>query len=406
MKKKITNNHLKLISNINKFTVLKTIMESGPISRIDISKKTDISPTTVTNMTEQLIKEGWLCEGEEGVSSGGRKPILLAFNNNARFIIGVQVTPKVVRGVIYNLGVIEEYRTEKSVKSLGRGIVDGTIEVIGHLMDYAQKHLLEIFAIGINTPGAVNVKTGTLAFATDLELENVRFRAILEEKFGINVYVQNDANLAALAEKTYGIGKNENSMVYIKDLGGAGIVINGEIYIGFNGVAGEFGHISIDKNGERCKCGNYGCLYQYVSEMALEASVIKAMKQGCETSLSQLTGNDYNLVTAELVIKAANEGDKLARRKVGEIAENLGVGIVSLVNILDIRLIVIGGVFAKAGDYFLGKTMETFRNRTAKMPFKNIRIVSSELKEDIGLLGCVCMVMKETFKFPARFKNS
>lgn len=394
-KRKILNSHLKMVRNINTLKILKIIMKNGPISRIDISKITGLSPTTVTNIIDKLKNSGWLCEGDEGVSNGGRKPILLTINKNNRFVLGIQVTPRVIKGAVYNLEPLEVYRIEKRVTCLGDAVIDVLFEVIEGLMNYAKSRQLDVLALGVNIPGVINVKAGMLVYATDLELENIRLKEKIEEKFNVSAYIQNDANLAALAEKTYGIARNENMMIYIKDLGGAGIIINGEIYLGFNGVAGELGHISIDKNGERCKCGNYGCLYQYVSEMAIEANAIKAMKQGVKTKLNQIAGSDYNKVTVEAIIEAANEGDAFSRQLIRDVAENLGVGIVSIVNILDIRFIVIGGVFTKAGDYFFQKVIDTFRTRTSKMSFKHIRIEKSGLNEDIGLLGCVCMILNE-----------
>lgn len=404
-KRKIMNNHLKMVRSVNTLKVLKKILQCEPVSRIEISKTTGLSPTTITNIVERLKINGWLYETDEGVSNGGRKPILLSINKNSRFVISVQVTPRSVRGVIYNLEPSAIYRIERGVARLGDGVLEALLDVIGELTGYAKGKGLETLAIGLNIPGAINVKSGILLYSTDLELENLRLKEIIEERFDISVHIQNDANLAALAEKTYGIARNESSMVYIKDMGGAGIIINGEIYLGYNGVAGELGHISIDKNGEKCKCGNYGCLYQYVSEMAIEANAIKAMKQGVKTTLYQVAGSDYNKVTMGAIIRAANENDAFAKQLITDVAENLGVGIVSLVNILDIRFIVIGGAITKAGDFFFQRVLDTFRSRTSKMSFKNIRIERSGMDENIGLLGCFCMIMNETFRTSLKLRN-
>lgn len=399
-KRRIQNNHLKMIRSNNTLKILKTLLQSEPLSRIDISKITGLSPTTVTSIIEKLMKNGWLYEGDEGISNGGRKPIMLKINRNSRYILTVQITGKFIKGAIYNLEPTEVFRIEKKVTRLGKAIIDVLYEVTDGLVEHTKAGQLDVLALCINVPGAVNVKAGLLVFATDLELENVRFKEMLERRYNMDVYVQNDANLAALAEKTYGIAKNENMMIYIKDLGGAGIIINGEIYLGFNGVAGELGHITIEKNGEKCKCGNYGCLYQYVSAMAIEANAIKAIKQGVDTELNQIIDSDYNKITLETIIELANKGDNFSRQLIKNAAENLGVGIVSLVNILDIRFIVIGGAFTRAGDYFYKKVIDTFHSRTSKMSFKNIRIEKSGLTDDIGLLGCVCMGLNETFKIP------
>lgn len=399
-KRRIQNSHLKKIRNNNTLKVLKTMMKHEPISRIDLSKATGLSPTTVTHIVDKLKESGWLYEGNEGVSNGGRKPILLNVNRNNRFVICLQVTQKSVKGVIYDLEPTEVYRVEKNIPCLGKAILDIIIETVEEMLNHMKEKELDVLAAGIGIPGIINAKTGVLVYATDLELENIHLKEIIEERFGITVYIQNDANLAALAEKTYGIAKNENMMVYIKELGGAGIVIDGEIYLGHNGGAGEIGHISIDRNGERCKCGNYGCLYQYVSKMAIESNAIKAIKQGVETKLFEKAGFDFNRITIEAIIHEANSGDTLCRQLVMEAATNVGVAIVSLVNILDIRFIVIGGAFAKAGDYFYKQVMNTFRSRTSKLYFKNIRLEKSRLDEDIGLLGCVCMILNETFKMP------
>ncbi|MEA4890048.1 MAG: ROK family transcriptional regulator [Clostridiaceae bacterium] len=399
-KRQIVNQHLSRIRYDNMRRVVRAIMHDGPVSRAELAKMTGLSPTAVAHFVNLLEQDGWLNAEVEGLSSGGRKPNLLSINRKARHVLCIQVTQHRVAGLIYNLEPETVYRCEKTADAAGDAILTAVFAVADDLTAYAGQHKLNVLALGVSLPGVVNAEAGRLVYAADLEWQNIRLKDILEQRYSIAVYLQNDANLAALAEKAYGIARNESAMIYIKDLGGAGILVNNELYQGHGGAAGEIGHISIDRHGERCKCGNYGCLYQYVSRAAIEAAAIKGIKQGVATRLARPGDSDFSHITVAAVLAAAQAGDRLACDIIADVAVNLGTALVTLVNMMDIRFIVIGGAFAEAPDFFYTQIMDVFKERTAKISFEDIRIERAFLLRDADLLGCVCLVLEETFKKP------
>lgn len=393
---------LKLMKKINKSIILDTIRIYGPMSRAEISQKTNLSPTTVSTLTENLAKEKYIKEIGEGKSRGGRRPILLKFNSNAHFIVGVKLEAKEITLALTNLKLSIINKTRKTIKNTDKSCV--TKQIINLVRKIAKESnikLEKIIGIGIGTIGLVDTEKGIVEEAINIGWKNIPLRDLLKEKLdSIPVYIDNVANLAALGEKQAGIAREAKNLVYIH-LGrgiGAGIILDGKIYKGSNGSAGEIGHTTVEPNGPRCKCGNRGCLEIFASGRAIASRAISGLLAKRETLINKITGGSINKVTAKIVAEAAKEGDEFALEIWRETAKYLGIAIGNLINIYNPEIIIIGGGVAQAGNFLFEPLKRVVKERALPRAVKIVKIVPSQLKDDASLIGAAALALKKTFK--------
>jgi len=251
--------------------------------------------------------------------------------------------------------------------------------------------------IGVGSPGPLNVEKGVIYHSPNIqEWENLPLVNILQERLGLPVFLENDANAAALGEWWRGAGRGVNYF-FLLTLGtgiGGGIVINGEIYHGAWDAGAELGHMIIKEGGMICGCGARGCLEAYAAAPGVVKRAKAVMKQGHSTLLYQLTGGDENALTAEMVFKAAKEGDEVARYVVEETGKYLGVGIGSLINILNPELVILAGGMTKAGDILFNPIRKYAKLNSLKANRENVKIVPAKLGEDAGAVGAIATVLK------------
>ncbi len=202
-------------------------------------------------------------------------------------------------------------------------------------------------------------------------------------------YVLNDANAAALGEQRYGAGKGIKNLVLLT-LGtgiGGGIIIDGKLYLGARGGAGELGHMTVEADGLRCDCGNTGCLEKYASGTAVANDAVERLHQGDKSSLIDMAGGEVAKITAEMVGAAARKGDKLAREVIERVAYYLGVGMVNIANIFNPEMIVIGGGMAALGEMIIAPGRKMVAARAFSINSQGIQIVKAELGNDAGVYG-------------------
>lgn len=251
--------------------------------------------------------------------------------------------------------------------------------------------------MGIAIAGLVTQDTGVLLTSPNLMAwYNTPVKAIFEQELQLPVYVGNDATLAALGEYRFGAGKGCHDLVYITvstGIGG-GVITGGKLLLGTCGFAAEVGHMTIDINGPRCNCGNIGCLETLASGTAIARFAAERLSRGEKSAIAELIAGDYSKITAEIVEKAAQSGDIVAKAIMDTAGTNLGVGVVNLVHIFNPELVVIGGGVSKAGDLIF----EPVRRVVAKRVMRDIsvRITASALGDNPGLLGAVALALGNT----------
>lgn len=250
----------------------------------------------------------------------------------------------------------------------------------------------EISAIGIGIPGTVDRRNGTLVQAPNIaNTRDFPFTAALSDRIGTQtpVFVENDASCAALGEYRAGAGRGSNSMVMIT-LGtgfGGGIILDGRLWSGEDGFAGEVGHMTVDPSGPRCACGARGCIETYVSQVAIK----RIVREHAELR-EKLAGTEESAVPERLA-ELAREKNRAAISVWNDFGANLGVGISILVNVLDIKTVVVGGGLSAAWELFIGKTLEEAERRCLGGAARGLRIKKAALGDDSGVLGA-CYVAK------------
>lgn len=246
-------------------------------------------------------------------------------------------------------------------------------------------------ALGIASPGAVDSANGIVPEAPQLVGWNdVPLVQVMSDRLGIPVWLENDANAAALGENRYGAGKGAKHMLYVTvSTGvGGGIIINGELYRGARGAAGEVGHVIIDVNGPACGCGGRGCLESLASGTAIARRGRELVEGGDAPALAEISAREGRL-SAEMIAQAAVEGDEVSRRVFNEAGMYLGVGLAGFVNIFNPEAILIGGGVAQSADLFMPEARRVMEERAMRAPLEDVRLGLAELGDRIGSLGMI-----------------
>lgn len=246
-----------------------------------------------------------------------------------------------------------------------------------------------ITSIGIGVPGSFDKATCTLKFGTNLGMNNVCFADAFRPEFGCAVQLDNDANCAALGEATAGSAKGARNMVMVT-LGtgvGGGIIIDGKLYTGSNGIAGEIGHIVIQRDGEQCGCGRKGCLESYTSAASFVKFAERALAEGRKSILQKNAGH----LDAKMICDAVDAGDALARELFDEYCVNLSIGLANFINIFQPESIVLGGGLAGYGEKLLEPLRRLTLPQTFQSDVRNTEIVCATLGNDAGLIGAAML---------------
>ena len=257
----------------------------------------------------------------------------------------------------------------------------------------------DIAGIGIGAAGACDVATGVITLSPNLPgWYNIPLKDIIQREFDLPVYLENDATAAALGEHCFGGGVGIDNLIYIcvgTGIGG-GILIDGQLYHGASGSAGEIGHMTIDINGPSCPCGNSGCWETLASGTALAREAVKRIEAGTQTSILNFADGQLQKVSAHRVFLATREGDRLANELISQTAHYLGVGLVNIVNIFNPQLILIGGGLSRMGQLLLEPATKVVRERAYELPARAVRIELARLGADAEALGAAALVLESS----------
>jgi len=287
-------------------------------------------------------------------------------------------------------------------------VVRSILESVGRALDQANIVVADLTTIGIGAPGLSNPETGILFTSPNLPgWKDVRLRNIVEKELGKKAFLINDANAAAVGELYFGAGRGARNFIYITvstGIGG-GIIIDGKIYTGSIGTAGELGHMVIDDEGPQCNCGNRGCWETLASGTALAREARYRIKKGAATSIPEHVAGDLEKINAEAIHEAAQSGDKLANELIAQAAYYLGVGLANLINIFNPEVIIIGGGLSNSGDMLLKPAFEEAGRRAFKQSCEAVRFARAELGRNSGVLGAAAFALekiREADRIPQR----
>ncbi|WP_208590525.1 ROK family transcriptional regulator [Gracilibacillus suaedae] len=384
------------MKSINKSIILNKIRTAGSISRAQIAKETQLTPPTVGSIVKELLEQGLIKESQLGISQGGRKPTLLVLNTNGFHIIGIDVGPSDIRFIISDLaGKIVDEVEQKIAQELTN---DSFLNMLtsGVELLITKQSSLQYIGIGVAMHGVVDSEQGISIFAPNLNLRNIPIKDHLEAAFEMDVKVENDAKSLALGEAWFENQMTAKSMIAV-NVGrgiGAGLVIDGKLYSGEHGIAGEIGHMTVDLYGKKCSCGNEGCLQTVASGPAIAEKAFELLEQGNASSLSEYR----ETITAENVHQAAMEGDRLAQDVLKEAGTYLGIALTNLIHVCNPSTIIIGGGVSNADSFILDPIMDTIKTRAISERAKRTPVYLSKLGEYGSSLGAVALILSELFE--------
>jgi len=312
-------------------------------------------------------------------------------------VIGIDIGGTNLRGALANKDG-DILKRMKISSHADQGIEKLIDNLAGFIKDISEGE--NVRDIGLGIPGIIDSKNGIITQAPNiLNVHDYPLRAALNKKLGsdIHLVIENDSNSAAVGEWWIGASKNVNSMIMIT-MGtgvGGGIVLDDKLWTGADGMAGEIGHMTIYPDGAKCNCGNYGCLESYASASAIRRMVREGLEnKSLNTKLRESIRNAYLEDIPEIVMEAASEGDSFSLGIWQEVGKALGIAIASLVNLLNIEMVVIGGGVSNAWDLFIDATYEEAHRRAFRAPMKRAKIKKGLLGDDAGILGSAHLAFK------------
>ena len=391
----------------NRAATLELIRTRGPVPKSELSRLAGLTFPVVSEITDELIKEGLVGENGLGASTGGRRPVLFGLRADARCSIGLNVGTRTLTAVVTDLNAFVASRIE-APSEMAKGpemLFARARETLERLLDGLPEMQGKILGIGLALPapilGSRDVFFSPPSYPGWGEL---RVGELLEEEFNLPVLLDNDANAAALGEHLYGAGRGVKDMFYLiahRGVGGA-VILDGFLHRGTRGGAGEIGHSVVDLEGPRCGCGRYGCLEAFAGRVAIARRAAKALKLA---GGREMVGKAPDEIATQDVIAAGLAGDRLAREVLWETGRYLGLGIANAVNFYDPELVVVGGSTLQAGDLILEPAIETVRRRAVPGMAEKVRIVQGELGEDAGAVGAAALVLRGLFAVSVPYES-
>ena len=394
------------LRQINLSAVLTHLRQNAPISRAALAEMTGLNRATITRLVRELIEHGFVRETGFQSMSAGRPSILLQLNPEAGCIIGAEIEVKFGSVILTDLAAHVIWREEVDFGDHDEPetVLNSIAQLVRKTFSKAEEKKRHILGLGISLPGLVDVSSGVLLFAPNMRWSEVPVKEWLEKEFDIPIYVDNKANMAALAESYFGSARDSEYVLYINITAGvgSGIVLNQRIMTGVSGLAGEVGHMTINPDGPKCNCGSYGCWETYVSALAVFRRVRECILQGEESQLSEVVRDGFERITIPLMVEAARNGDRVALESLEKTGYYLGVGLANLINTFNPQKVVLGGYVTQAYEFLLPVIQKTVQERALRWPREAADIVVATYLNDASLMGAVATVYGQILSNPNR----
>ena len=351
----------------------------------------------VTGVVQQLLRGGGVLEAGHRAAPRGRRPVLLRLNPEALYCLALKIAPGRVTAGVADLGARIVGRATAELPPGSAALLEVVEACTADVLRRCGVGRERLMGVGVALPGIVPPATGHCRDAHLLGWTEYPLQERLRQHFGLPVFVENDANALTLAECWYGAGRDHAHLV-VATLGigiGAGLVINGQLYRGALGGAGELGHTAVEPDGPLCPCGRRGCLEAVAGDRALVAQVRAALGGGRTSRLAAAA------LTREAVVEAALQGDGLALEVVAAAGRRIGTALANVVDLLNPELLVVGGELAvQAGELLLGPIRAVVRERAFSVLGRDLAICPAALGNDGWLVGAAALVLQEVFRLP------
>ena len=377
---------LQYVQQMNRRLVLDTLLNHGPMSKIEISRATTLSPTTVGNAIIELQAENLVHEVGKVASPLGRRPTLLDIQWNSRSVIGLAIIDNKVIGVRTNIAAvvqkvsIKKFELSGNIIAVLTAIVDELMEGLGDT---------SVLGIGLATPGILNRKDGEIETIANYPWKHLKFPGDVLHHRSLPWVIENDTNAAALGEAYFGRGRGVQSFCYVH-VGtgiGAGIIVDHHIFLGSHGNAGEVGHITVETKGKKCRCGNVGCLEAHVSWQEVMSLLRDHLPQ-------EMWVDDFETIVDRAGYLRSIYHKGMVSEALVDIADMLAVGISSLVSITDPSLVIVEGIFNQCSE-FMNVLQEYTNRRLINLSHGAPLVTTGELSEFASVAGIIVVLLEK-----------
>lgn len=383
----------------NRLIIIKLIINNKNITRTEISEITGLTLAAVSKIVSKLITDNIVLESHYVKGKSGRRSIGLQFNTTDYRVIGAKLSRKYFKYSVYDF-----YGTELSENTIlfdekqTSNIIESLIQKINHEIFLDPK----IVSVGLAVPGPFNKKEGIIEFITTISnFNDINIREIFDKNINVPVFISQDANAAALAVQPEFNNMYTNNLVYYYlDQGvGAGVISSNNLITGSHGIAAEIGHVSLDYNGPKCECGNYGCLEKYCSSLSFTEETKRELKDTLHSKLRNVSN-----INSNTIFEFARLGDEFAIQRVSELAEYIAIGAINIINAYDPSIIIFDGEIMDGGYILRDKIQEVINHRIRDEISNRVTLIFKDHKVDYVLSGASIVAINGILKESNLFK--
>ncbi|WP_392552379.1 ROK family protein [Orbus wheelerorum] len=382
-----------LVKQLNYAMIYRLIIQQSPISRIQLAETSQLAPASITKITRQLLKKKLIKEVDTQQSTGGRPAVSIEAKFENYQSIAIQLSRAHVTIELYDLGgnslVLKRYPLTDYTQRLAQNYLINLIELF---CNEHSKKIKNLIAISVVMPGVIDSVNGIVRYTPHITVNNWPLAEILQQKFNVSTFVGNDVQSLALAESYFGSTQNVQDSILIRVHRGvgSGVIVNQQLLMNHNQSASEVGHIQVNPLGQRCHCGNFGCLENQVVNTEIENRAKLLIEQGYP---SKLTIDKCDIVT---ICQLANQGDELAEKLIKNAGENLGRAVAIMVNIFNPQCIVLAGEITKSPEILLNAINSVLYSQSLQQLRENLSLNCSTLN-DCSAIGAFALVQQALF---------
>lgn len=386
-----------------KLKIIDLIRSNGVITKQQIALELGINITTINILINQFdARHSIIKETGDASSSGGRKPKLYSINSELGYAIGIDIGGTNIRSIMTDLsGSTVCFHKDKTKALEGKeAVLNKVINAVSEIIKKSGIAENKLFGIGLSISGIINSFEGTCIFCPNIPgWENFPIKNIMEKEFGVPVTVDDSVRCAAVAEERFGTAKDHDNFIFVSVGKGIGLgaFIDGKIYRGSMGLAGELGHITVSEDGPLCNCGNKGCLEAIASGPGILKRAREGIEKGIVSSISKNAKGSHDNLSVEIISKAANEGDKFAYYLINRTGEYIGIAIAAALNLFGSDLVVLSGGILQTSDIIIEAIKRTVKMRALEFISKRVRIEKTSLGENVASIGAAITFIDSIF---------
>ena len=393
-----TSTNLLWLGGLNQSRVLDAVRRSDGVSRVELAEQTGLTAQTVSNIVRRLLEDGLVLEDGRATSRGGKPATVLRLNAGAYYAVGMHIDPASTTLVVTDLaGQVVARARRRTPSSQGpRRVIAALSRSVRAIVEQASVPD-RILGLGVATPGPLDTGGGAVTPPHLPGWRAVPLREALAEGTGLEVVIDNDATAATIGERWAGGAERSSDMafVYVGTGVGGGLVLDGRVYRGGSLNAAEIGHVTVDPRGPSCPCGNRGCLETYIAPHAVAADAARRRGEG---SADFERGQARTVAAYRRVCRDAQAGDPVALEVVGAAGRRLGEAATTLLNLVDVPLVVLGGWgMSHVGDLYGSALLSAVSERSIARSMRRVRVETSSIGEDVGAIGAASLVLHSAY---------